>query len=191
MSDYNNLTEPGTYKARLKSWGLKETEAGAIQFTVLFEVLAQWIDKAWQDWPEPPFPTCFGNFTLVKKDGALLEAQLKSVQQSLQWFGTFRELEETDWSSTEVRIVCKESDYNGETTIRAEWMNPVEGSGGALLGNVDGDRLKALDAKYGRDLKAFNGAAAKARPVAKPAPTREDALVAAGMPSNAKDDIPF
>lgn len=176
------LPQPGTWKAKTARGVVYETEGGALMVAFDFGVDAE--------------TSIVGRVCLVKKDGEVLQNNVRNLKEAFGWDGTDPFwLADTDHSDREVEIVVEmETDQNGTARPTVKWIN-APGRGGGLGAIRPADRNSVL-AKYGMKFRALSGgtpvrtAPAKA-PVATPAPAappaRQAPPVVAAPPATVQD----
>ena len=168
------LPQPGTYKAQTAQGVVYETEGGALMVAFDFGIDEQ--------------TSIVGRVCLVKKDGEVLQNNVRSLKEAFGWDGADPFwLADTDLSEREVEIVVEmESGQDGQARPTVRWIN-APGRGGGMAGIKPADR-KAVLAKYGMKFRALAGGtsikpattATKAPPpAARPAPAPKPAVMAA------------
>ena len=181
------LPQPGTYKAKTAQGVVYETEGGALMVAFDFGIDEQ--------------TSIVGRICLVKKDGEVLQNNVRSLKEAFGWDGADPFwLADTDLSPREVEIVVEmEQGQDGQARPTVRWIN-APGRGGGMAGIKPADRTAVL-AKYGMKFRALAGgvpvkhqgaqgavphaqpAAAGAPkappPAARPAPAPKHAVVAA------------
>lgn len=168
------LPQPGTYKAKTAQGVVYETEGGALMVAFDFGIDEQ--------------TSIVGRVCLVKKDGEVLQNNVRSLKEAFGWDGADPFwLADTDLSPREVEIVVEmEAGQDGQARPTVRWIN-APGRGGGMAGIKPADRNAVL-AKYGMKFRALAGGtsikpattAPKAPPpAARPAPAPKPAVMAA------------
>jgi hypothetical protein len=102
------------------------------------------------------------------------------------------------WEPCELQFSVEEDEYNGNMRYRISWLNVYDRVPGAV-GNVDAAKAKALDAKFGGQIRALAGNTArndastkpKGKPPAPPKGSKKPApAAAASEPVPWDDDNP-
>lgn len=140
------LPEPGTYPAKTANGVVYETEGGALMVAFDFGIDEQ--------------TSIIGRVCLVKKDGEVLQNNVRSLREAFGWDGADPFwLADTDHSDRDVEIVVEmEPDMNGIPRPTVRWIN-APGRGGGLAGIKQADRKSVL-AKYGMKFRALAGGTA-------------------------------
>ena len=113
------LPQPGTYKARTANGVVYETEGGALMCAFDFGIDQQ--------------TSIVGRVCLVKKDGEVLQNNVRSMKEAFGWDGADPFwLADTDLSDREVEIVVEmEQGQDGQERPTVRWIN-APGRGGEL-----------------------------------------------------------
>lgn len=154
------LPQPGTYRAKTANGVVYETEGGALMVAFDFGIDEQ--------------TSIVGRVCLVKKDGEVIQNNLRSLKEAFGWDGTDPFwLADTDLSAREVEIVVEmEQGQDGQARPTVKWIN-APGRGGGLGSIKPADRAAVLG-KYGMKFRALAGGtpmkAAATTAAPKPAP---------------------
>lgn len=175
------LEREGTFQVQVIDCGVKETDSGAVMVNFQFNVLRQWDGEQWgEDWAFGY--ECRGAFCLVKKDGALMEDQVKRLVEALGWSGALVELQDGSMNGRMCQIDVKGEEYQGKTYYKATWIRPFDAvPGGGGIAKLEDGRLAQLQARFGGQIRSLAG------PVAgTPAPPKRPArnVAAAVMAEN-------
>lgn len=170
----NGLLDEGTYRGKGFSATLCRSGNGSEQVAIEFELLEMDGYKM----------TYFGSFT-----GGALEHTVKALR-ACGWSG--QDLSDlTGIDANEVTLVVGHHEYNGKTTARINWVNPVGAGSPALKSQLAPDEARAFAARMRGAILGLEGP----RPAAKPATQRAPAQranpktqVAAKQPDS---DLPF
>jgi hypothetical protein len=177
------LNQDGTFRGQIIGYGLNESaKTGSVSLYVKARITEAWDfgEKSWTDWREFEVEA-EGNLNIVKKDGAgPNEKQVASIVAATSWDGSLTSLATNQWQPPECQFSVKADVYEGVTRYKIDWMNPYDATPGGG-GNVDADKAKALDAKYGSQFRALTGNVKrngpKTSPNGPPAPRRVNAPV--------------
>ena len=134
----------------------------------LFEESAQgeWTDCAAENFE------ILGYFYLEKKDGSLNSMAIDALKAALGWDG--RDpfwLQETDLSEHPVQIKLAFEEYNGQTRLKVQFLNPYGSTGGGVS-RADETGKRSINTRLGAKLRAVAGGtpAPAAKPSGKPTP---------------------
>lgn len=195
----------GTFKADIIEYGLKEHESGAVSLNIQCALGELWDrdNKVWDEWAQHDM-RAFGSLNLVKKDGTLNQTQIKSLVEATGWNGDFAAIANCTWQPLRCQVQTKRNEYEGNVSFRVNWVNPVDAEPGSGLSNIDPDKAKALNARFGGNIRALAGNATrnatpaagkppapKANGTRKPAQAAVDANAAFQEAAAGEDDIPF
>jgi hypothetical protein len=147
--------DEGKYVARPKRWAVGESKEGAVQFAVDFSLSQYFSDAAgeWHDISSEGY-SIVGYFYPISKAGNLVEMTVESLQESLGWSGaSLTELNDSDWSQTEVQLVLQREEYQGRTQMKVKFINPRDYAGGNGI-KADAAEVKTLDQRFGAILRA-------------------------------------
>jgi hypothetical protein len=135
-------------------------------------------EPTWVDWT-PYDQEAVGHLTLFNDKGPLLNSE--QVQKALGWDGSsFSSLASGDWSDKEFLFVMKENEWEGNVTIKMDWVDAHDASPTRGLQTLDPAALKELDAKYSTHMRQAPKAAPAKAP-AKAATPPGKSVVAAGV----------
>lgn len=174
----------GDYLALPNQWTVEENGPNNLPtFVCLFDLVSRWTGAEWVDVQPDQFQIT-GYFYLWKKDGTSNTNGINSLKKSLGWDGrSFGGLHGGDWSNTQVQIVVGSETYNNKTQIKVRFINPADATpGGGGIQKADASLIQSLDAKYGAQLRAMNGAngnGAPAKPGMSNQPATPDATLTA------------
>lgn len=186
----------GLYRAQITEYALHEADSGAVSLSVKALLLEMWDEnnKEWLPWNYDMEAQGFLN--LIKKDGKLNLTQVNPMCKHMGWDGDFLKLTNQEWSPCNCQVKVTRDTYEGEERLRIAFINAWDRTPGQG-GNVDESKAKALQARYGGDLRAVvgnlkaNGAPAPAGKPPMPPPPNPNNLRNTLPPRSTADDIPF
>lgn len=169
---------------------MSSTRNGFPQFNVVLKATQRYVDSpeemaafdltepGWIDWSQYD-QSAIGHFVLFNNEKALLNYD--QVQKALGWDGaSLAALAAGDWAEKEVLFTMEENTYEGNTTIRPNWIDHVDASPTRGLQALDPTALKDLDSKF----KGFMKSAPKAAPAkAGATPPGKAAVTPPGKPA--------
>jgi hypothetical protein len=134
----------------------------------------------------------FGDVWIVKKDGALNDRQAKALMQHAGWDASLASISEATWKPTPCQVEITHEKYKDQDQFKISWVNDFNRVPGAgALSNVDSDKVKELEARFGSPLRALQGNVRRntTAPAGKKPSPPPKSPVAAG--AAAGDGIPF
>jgi hypothetical protein len=151
----NIVDRTGTFRGNIVDTGVSETKNGFPQFVGRFKATEFYDEaaQAWVPWAEYE-QEIIGYLVLYTKDkkveGKWVElmnaAQLK---KALGWDGTsFETLQNTDWSQKLVMFRVDNDDYNGNISLKVNWVDAADANPTRQLQKYDTAKLKALDQQF-------------------------------------------
>jgi hypothetical protein len=149
----------GAFLARPNVWGLTETANGKEQFAIEFEITEPESDQAGK------LITWFGGF-----EGDGFKWTTEAMRKCGWDGGDIRAVE----LSTEVRIVVRHEEYNGNWNAKVKFINGVDeqhgGSPGYLIEKqaMSDEKKAAFAREFAARMKASQGAQKPAAPAARP-----------------------
>jgi hypothetical protein len=146
----------GHFLAEIIEYGLQQaTDAQSKSVGVTFRVLLtqMWDGEKWIDWRQYEMDA-YGTSWIVKKDGTVNDRAVEDLCKHCGWDGALSSIAEFTWKATPCRVEVKEDTYKGETRYRVEWINSFDSIPGGGMGNVDSDKLKELETRFGPALRA-------------------------------------
>lgn len=162
------LDRVGIFLARPVAMGLQNAkETKAVSVWVEFQITAQQDGTEWTDWSSYEDHSITGYFWIVKKDGTVNERTVANLAEVLDWDGN-PETISGDPPDIPVQITVAEETYNGNITLRVQWLNPADYQGG--IQSATPEQVKQINAQFGSLLRAAAGAARKPKTTAKPLP---------------------
>lgn len=186
----------GAFRGNILEYTVKEFPSGAVSIKYRAELTEIWDgqNEEWIPWADYDMEV-WGDCFVVKKDGSLNDAAIKSLVNHAGWDGKFTSLAEQTWKPTPCQFSVKKSEYQGTTYYNAAFVNGFDDAPGGSLAPVDPAAAKGLDSRFGAQLRALTGnkmrnqspPPANAKPPAPPPSKPEPAKVHAAT----GDDIPF
>jgi hypothetical protein len=165
----NRLDRTGVFKARPVAMGLQNAkESNAIAVWIEFQVTAQQEGDAWTDWGGYEDQSIVGYFYIVKKDGSVNTRVVENLAEVIDWDGN-PETIGGDPPDIPVQITVAEDTYNGKTSLKVQWLNPVDYQGSIV--SATPEQVKQISAQFGSLLRAAAGAVRKPKDATKVAPT--------------------
>lgn len=166
------IDRPGTYKGTLMEWGVSTTKNGFPQLVCRLKATELYDEDegVWQNWTEYNLDLV-AYFVLFSNKGPCLNHQ--QIQQALGWDGSsFATLDGSDWSACVVQFRVEWHEYDGNKTLRVDWIDAHDAEPGRTIKKLDDKALQALDAKFRTAAKpaAPASAAPKGRPTPPPPP---------------------
>lgn len=181
-----SLEQVGTFRGRIVSCGLKEVESGAKAASLVVAVDEIWAqpdgsgDHQWCDWRQYDCEAT-GDIWIIKKDGTLSQKQCQSLMEHAGWDGSLSTIVAQSWEAKPIQFTVEEDEYKGVIRYKIGWINAYDSTPGG--GNVSAEKAKELDGKYGSQLRALAGNAARnAVPPTEPPPAKKSAAKPAPVP---------
>ncbi len=187
------VDRPGTFRAHIASYGLKEMDSGAVAVTIHCELVSMFHDGEWIDWPAGTMEADGDVWIIKKKEsgGGLNENGVRSLIDYAGWDGNIESIQSATWTPTKCAVVIQESEYKGKKSLKVAFVNDYNRTPGAMS-TLDPAKAKQLQSQYGAQLRAMAGNKARAAtppPNSRPAPP--PALQPVGPPPENEGDIPF
>lgn len=193
-TQFVSVDRKGQFRGQILDYGLQKVDSGAVGVRLHVRLDAFWNGEAWDDWSGANVDA-WGTLWIVKKDGTVNNNSVDSLVKYAGWDGSLKSIVENTWEPTPCQVSISEEEYKGEMQYRIAYVNDLERTPGANVGNVTSDDLKALEARFGASLRAVAGNAkrntappATAKPAAPPRPAQKLETV---PPSPPDEDIAF
>lgn len=191
----NQIDRTGHFRAVITEYGLNEYESGAVAVAIKARITDQWNgeSKEWESWEQYEEVEAAGFLNVVKKDGKLNKAQVESLIKYCNWNGELSSIAERTWEPCACQISIGCEVYKDQKQYRINFVNDYSRTPGEV-GNVDSEKAKALDSRFGGEMRAIFGTVKQRN--APPAgnrpksPPKKEA-VEAGANSEPKGDLPF
>lgn len=191
------IDREGNFQANITEYGVKEQESGAIAVAIKADITAMWNGEDWEDWSSYGM-VASGDIYIVKKDGTLNQNAVQSLKQHAGWDCSIGGLVDGTWQPTPCQIVVKADTYKDNVRYRIAFVNDLNRAPGQMS-NIDADKAKALQARFGSELRALGGNANRnaEKPAGKPSsppiekrPINRQAMANASA-GQGDDGIPF
>jgi len=163
------IDREGIFRAAPVEVGLREFDSGAVAVSVRFGVLEHFGAAGWEDWRQYQVEV-YADLFVVKRDKTINEPIVRAMMLALGWNGSLADLAIPDIQLRPCQVDVRAEQYNGATSYRAKWVNPWDHIAGAGVGNVNADRVRALQSTHGGALRAIAGNIAR-NATAPPPPT--------------------
>ena len=164
----NKLDRAGTFKARPVAMGLQNAkESKSVAVWIEFQITAQQEGEDWTDWTGYEDHSIVGYFWIVKKDGSVNTRTVENLAEVLDWDGNPDTIM-GDPPDISVQITVAEDTYQGRTSLKVQWLNPVDYQGG--IATATPEQVQQIKVQFGSLLRAAAGAARKTKAAPKPLP---------------------
>lgn len=175
-------TFEGDFRGEVLSYGLWEPDSGAVAISCTLRVVEvydreskQWHanyaseDGSVHAWRDAEID-CEGDFWIISnksKGNKVNEEAVKAMMAATGWNGDIQVIANRTWDPRPCSWSTESEVYKEKTRYKAAWIKPYDNvPGGGRGGNVDAEKARALQNKYGSQLRALAGSASKP-----PAPT--------------------
>lgn len=196
----------GEFRGVISAYGIYNAESGALGISLVGDLQDLWqppadgADGYWCPWGEYQMQA-EGTVWIVKKDGTPNLAGIESLCKYAGWDGELSSIAEESWQPTPARMSVKKESYEGKERFKLAFLNDFNREPGSK-GNVDPDKARELQTRFGSHFKAIAGTVAQSKsppPAGKPSsPKRPAAGVPANQASNARkaaaetgEQVPF
>lgn len=190
----------GVFQGRILEYGLREFESGAVAITIRAALDTIWDGEQWLDWKQYDMEA-IGSLFIIKKDGTINTQAVESVIKAAGWDGSMNSVVHGTWQPTPCQFVIRGETYKNAMTYKIAFVNEFNSSPGGMT-NIDADKAKQMEAKYGASLRAVAGNVkrnAMPAPAAKAMPAPAKAASGAWKPpstpvadpAKTADEIPF
>ncbi len=180
-------TNIGTYHARVNGIGIGESKNGLARATIGFVLFETSDGESVED-----NLSITGYFSLQLRDGAINQKGIDNLREVFpEWDGKdifWLQDNEAALNGKEVQIVLDSEEYNGKTSIKVKYLNPIGGGSSGAISKASGDLRKKISSSLNTALratakpgatkvapKATTKPAATTKPTAKPATPPVDA----------------
>lgn len=195
----NPVDRKGTFRGVIAEYGMKEFPSGAvaIKFRAELTEIYDFDNEQWVPWEEYQMEV-WGDSFVVKKDGSLNQTSVDALVNHAGWNGSFHAIFDQTWKPTPCQFSVKGEDYQGKTYYKVGFINGFNDEPGGSMPQLDPDKVRGLDAKFGSQLRALTGnkmrnqapPPATSKPPAPPTSKPSERLVAAQAHA-ANGEIPF
>ena len=198
----------GTCRGKIKEFGIRESDSGRWRSASRRDIDSYYDTDtcAWVECEDQEYEAQ-GDLWIIKKDGTPNAGQVESMCQFAGWNGDLEGIANGTWQPKACSFVLNREEYKEQVRHRISFLNAYDRTPGNV-GNVSPDKVKALQDRYGAQLRALAGnvqqkalpAPAKAsgpkKPGSKPAPATKQpdntiTGVSAGPGVPLGDDIPW
>jgi hypothetical protein len=192
------VDRPGLFRGEIVDYGMTKRESGAVCIRILARLDQYWCVpdggeiEEWLDWPSGGMEAN-GDVYIIKKDGTLNQGVIKSLMAATGWGGSVVDINSHEWRPNPCQFVIKADEYQGKVRHRIEFLNEYDRTPGGQMSSLDETDAKALELKFGGQIRALKGNAGRneAKPKGKPpAPPKADKVLT-GLPKQGNDDVPF
>lgn len=155
------IDREGTFRGNIVAATLREADSGAQAVSLTVAITEMWVpeESTWEDWRQYDVEAS-GDIWVIKKDTTVNEAQVRALVDHAGWDGRFASVLDGTWKPRPVQVVVQEDTYKDRTRYRVAWVNAHDGTPGG--GNVSPEKAKALEAKYGAQMRALAGNSVRA-----------------------------
>lgn len=171
-------TFEGDFRGEIISYGLWEPDGGAVAISCTLRVSEvydreskQWHsqyaseDGSVHAWVDAEID-CEGDFWIISnasKGNKVNEKAVKAIMAATGWNGDIQAIASRTWEPNPCAWSTESETYNDKTRYKAAWIKPYESTpgGGGRGGNVDPEKARALQNKYGSQFRALAGSASK------------------------------
>lgn len=147
----------GIFQGRILEYGLKEFESGAVAISIRAALDTIWNGEEWidiKDWAME----AMGSLFIIKKDnGGVNNQQVESIVKATAWDGGINSVVHGTWQPIPCQFAIKSETYKERTSFKIAFVNEHDREPTGNISNVDADKAKQLDAKYGSSLRAVSG----------------------------------
>lgn len=161
-------TRAGRYKAVVVSGGMSESGKNNIPtVTLKLDLVQEWRNNAWEPCQDLQI-TYWGR--LQKNDGSLMKRTLENLMETFGWNGRDFEFFYDAVNGLGCQCTLENNTYEGKTTLRVEWINPENSSGGGAK-TLPKSELSKLNDKLSAKLRAATAGTAIPPKPASPKPS--------------------
>lgn len=112
-------------------------------------------EQTWEDWRKYGVEA-EGQVWIVKKDGTLNKGQIESLCRHCGWDGSMVALATSQWAPSKCAFLVTKDEYEGKVRFRIAFINDHDRVPGQI-GNVDENKSKELQSRFGAELRAIAG----------------------------------
>jgi hypothetical protein len=161
------LNQAGNFRGKITSYALSEMESKAVSVKLVVALEDIYFDGEWSDWREYEI-VARGDIWVVTRSGQLNKTQVEALCNFAGWDGSFTAIVQGTWKPLPIGFSVSEDKYKETVRYRISWLNGYDHTPGG--GNVDADKAKELEKRFGGELRALSGNATRnqAPPAGKP-----------------------
>lgn len=146
----------GVFRADILEYGLREFESGSVAISIRVRFREAWNGEGWDDLTQYEDMEAHGSLFIIKKDGSINNSQVEALVEAAGWDGSMNSIVNATWTPTPCQVVIKAEDYKGQRQYRISFVNPYDRVPGGLS-NIDPEKAKALETRFGSSLRAVAG----------------------------------
>lgn len=156
------IDREGSFRCQVIEWGVREGDKGSVMVVLKCQVFAMWDQQiqTWTDWSGFDKYVVWTQVTVVKNDASMHSTGVEQLRDAVGWDGDFLRFQGVV-PDHHVVVAVREETFKGKAEFKGSWLygpEHVPGTGGVK--NAAGqDRLEALNAMLGSQLRAVIGAA--------------------------------
>lgn len=145
----------GTFRGTISSYGLTEAESGAVGVNLKVTLTEWWNGEEWLPWTDYNMEAD-GAIWIVKKDGQINKLAAESLMKFAGWDGNIEAIAMETWAPCPCAVAVTQEEYKGIKRFRVSFINDHNRTPGAMS-NVSGDKVKALQNRFGSQFRALTG----------------------------------
>jgi hypothetical protein len=161
----NAVDRAGAFRFLPQEWGVGETNNGYPQFVVRLKAMEFYDEdgsiggkpETWVPWGEydQELTAYLVLYTKDAKTGQWKELlNAGQIKKALGWDGaSFAALANGNYANTLIMGRVEEHEYNGQTSLRVQWIDAADASPNRTMAKYDAEKLKGLDAKFAGVIK--------------------------------------
>lgn len=154
----------GSFRGEILDAGVDLTSGGFPQIVLKVTADEMYDEgaKEWAPWEDFDWPVAEANdrtivayLVLFGAKGATLSCD--QVKKITGWEGdSFASLQAIDLTGVKIQFRTEENTYEGKTRVQVAWVDVYDAAPGGSIRKLDAKDITALDAKFGKFLKAEN-----------------------------------
>ena len=154
-SNHVTIDREGFFRASPIEQGVKQfATSEALAVSIRYQITEELRGNEWVDISQKNL-VVVGDHWVIKKDGNPNEQTIDALRDLLGWDGNVEALSETDMTDHVIQVTVKADEYEGKTFYNVTWLNPYDYVPQRTVSNVDGEKLKEIQAVYGAQLRAL------------------------------------
>lgn len=162
-------TREGRFKAAIGEHGVSETGSSHLAtFVCQFRLTQELVNGQWEPIDEDWWIA--GYFYLEKRDGSINEFAIEQLKEAFGWDG--RDpfwLQDTDFDGRLVQVKLAFEQFNGQTRLKVQYVNPGDWAGAAVR-KADDTARRSIQSRLGPKCRANAGPSVKGAALLAPAP---------------------